>query len=112
MSSKTAVCNMALAHVGVSRYLSDVDSDTDMEATVCLRFIENVRKQTLREHTWPFATKVVTLGLLQEDPNDEWGYEYAYPSDCLYARRVLSGIRTDDRQSQVSYRIIRGEERI
>jgi hypothetical protein len=48
------------------------------------------------------------LAEIADDPTTEWAKSYGYPSDCLFFRRILSGIRTDNRQSQVPYIIVQG----
>jgi hypothetical protein len=59
----------------------------------------------LRDFAWPFCSAIADLGLVEEDPTDEWGYSYRYPADCLRIRRILSGERNDNRQERVSYKI-------
>jgi hypothetical protein len=80
-------------------------SENSQEAIACNRFYETARDATLRDHVWPFATKFAALGLVEEEPNDEWGYSYRYPSDCLNVRRILSGYRKDTRDTVVPYKI-------
>tara|TARA_R110002126_G_scaffold240379_3_gene383614 strand:+ start:140 stop:649 length:510 start_codon:yes stop_codon:yes gene_type:complete len=53
------------------------------------------------------ATTRVTLGLVQSDPNDEYQYEYRYPSDCQYIVRIVSGFITDNRQTELQFKIMR-----
>ena len=43
--------------------------------------------------------------MVESSPNDDWTYSYRYPSNCLRARKILSGIRNDTRQSRVSFEI-------
>jgi len=105
--SKVDIYNMALSHLGVG---SEVASTTEQseEARACNRFYDVARQQTLRSSPWPFATKIAALGLVQEDPNEEWAYSYQYPSDCLRVRRILSGIRNDAPENRIPYRIAYG----
>jgi hypothetical protein len=105
MASKTQVCNFALSHLGVGKRITDIDSESSLEADTCNLFYDDALDLVLREFEWPFATKIVTLGLVQENPTDEWAFSYRYPSDCLYLRRILSGRRNDSRQSQTPYRL-------
>lgn len=107
MSSDVEIANMALAHIGVGNFISNLATDDSDEADAVNSFLETVRAQTLRDFPWPFATKTATLGLVEEDPNDglEWGFSYGYPSDCLEARRIPSGVRMDTVVSRVPFRI-------
>ena len=107
---------MALSHIGAGD--SIVSLTTDVSATVdsVNAFLEITREQTLRDFPWPFATvtadsTLVTtaatnaFALVEEDPNDEWGFSYVYPTDCAEIRRIWSGLRQDVPGSRVPYRI-------
>lgn len=109
MNSSTEICNLALSHLGISKQIADIDSEKSNEARACRLFFETTRDMILRDFAWPFATKIVTLGLVETNPNDEWAYSYRMPSDCLFDRRILSGIRTDTQDSKIPYRIIQDE---
>lgn len=106
MASPTEISNLALSHLGIDKEIANLDTENSVEARACRRFYELARNATLRDHAWPFASKISELGLVEEDPNDEWGYSYRYPSDCLNFRRILSGMRNDSAQSRVPYKII------
>lgn len=106
MSSVVQICNLALSHLGSGKSIANIGTEKSQEAYACNSFYETARDAVLRDFAWPFATKIVSLGLVETDPNDEWGYSYGYPSDCLKARRILSGIRNDDRDSRVPFKLI------
>ena len=105
MSSPTVICNMALGHLGVGKEIAALTTENSQEARSCRRFYEMARDSVLEAYPWPFATKRVTLGLIEADPNDEWGYSYTYPSDCVAMRRILSGIRDDSVDTRTPYKI-------
>lgn len=104
--SKTEICNMALAHLGVGKPIADLDTDRDKTAQACRTFYETALRATLRDFAWPFATAFVDLSLISEDPTDEWNYSYGYPANCLKLRRILSGLRNDNRQSRIPYKFV------
>jgi len=104
MSSQIHICNMALSHIGIGKEIATLIEKSE-EANACNRFYETTVKQVFRDYPWPFSTKIAALGLLEENPNDEWLFSYAYPSDCLNARRILSGIRSDTRQSRSPFEV-------
>jgi hypothetical protein len=104
--SKVEVCNMALSHLGIGKTIGNLDTEKSQEAISCRLFFDRAMNATLRDCEWSFATKTVTLSLVEEDPTDEWAFSYRYPSDCKYFRRILSGIRNDSRQTKVSYRVV------
>lgn len=109
MSSKVQICNLALNHLGSGKSIANIDTEKSQEAYACRTFFDTARDAVLRDFTWPFASKIRSLGLVSESPSDEWDYSYEYPSDCLKARRILSGVRNDDRQSRVPFKIIYGD---
>jgi hypothetical protein len=49
------------------------------------------------------------LGLVEEDPTVEWAFSYRYPSNCLQLKRIFSGIRNDNQDSKIPFRISRDE---
>lgn len=95
---------MALSHLGISREVA-IDTENSAEANACRRFFDIARDASLQEFPWPFATKIDDLSLVEEDPNEEWGYSYRYPSDCFNLRRILSGTRIDTKDTRIPYRI-------
>lgn len=95
--SDVAICNVALSYVGVEREISSLDNPKSKEASLCKLHYDNARKEVLQEPgvNWSFAKRVVTLGLVEEDPTLEWAYSYRYPGSALKARRLISLIRPD-----------------
>lgn len=92
MATRLAISNMALAHIGVSRLLTAIDEDS-REAAIIEAFWETDLAYALRAFPWPFATRYATLTLHDgdsDDPvNEDWVYAYRYPTDCLFARRLV-----------------------
>lgn len=103
MASKVGTCNMALAHLGVLVTISNVDTEDSAEARVCRMFYEKTKNTCLTNFVWPFARKYKALSLVEEEPNDEWGFSYRYPNDCLFIQKILSGIRNDTLDSEVKF---------
>lgn len=110
MASSTEIANLALAHLGTGKQIASL-TERSAEAAACKKFFETARKATLRDFKWPIATKIAALGLVTEDgdtghPTDEYQYSYRLPSDCLFARRILSGTRNDTTSTRIHYRLI------
>ena len=106
MPSDTEIGNLALSHIGVSTEIQNLETDQSEEASALRRFYTPALEELERDFAWPFTTVLgAALGLVAEDPNDEWAYSYRYPSDCKMFRKILSGTRNDTRQSRVPYRI-------
>lgn len=106
MASIPEICNLAISHLGSSKEIANLDTEKSSEAAACRRFYETCRKTVLTAARWPFATKFITMALIETDPTAEWGFAYRYPSDCLQIRRLGSGIRIDTHNSRVPYKII------
>lgn len=104
-SSNTEICNLALSHLGTDKEISSL-TEKSAEARACNRLYEIVRDKVLADFPWPFATRVASLALVEEDPTEEWKYSYRYPTDAMQIHRILSGLRNDNRQSRAPYRIM------
>jgi len=109
-SSNTEICNLALSHIGIGKEIAILETEKSEEAAACRRFYDTAREITLRKFAWPFARKEAALGLIETltdtNADSEWTYSYRYPSDCIKAVRILSGVRKDTRQSRVPYKIL------
>jgi hypothetical protein len=103
--SDALICNMALGRIGVGARIEALSTDTTPEAVQCRSFYDISYASTLREFSWPFANKIVTMTLVQTSPDNEWGYSYRYPSDCLKIKRLMSGFRNDSRDTRVPFTI-------
>ena len=95
MSSQVQLCNLALDAAHARSSISSI-GESSAEGQACARHYEPALEAVLRSAHWNFARKQLTLSLLKDatkTPPDSvpqpWSYEYAYPSDCLRARRVL-----------------------
>lgn len=107
MASLTEICNLALGHLGSSNTVANADTENSAEAKTFRRFYETVRNATLRDFNWPFATKFEALALIEEDPTEEWGFSYQYPTDCILMQRLLSGNRNESEAERIAYKIAR-----
>ena len=106
MLSSTDIANMALGHLGVGKQISNIETEKSEDARSCKQFFNTTIQSMLRDFPWPFATVIQSLELVETDPNDEWGYSYRYPSNCLNVKRILSGSRNDTRLNRVPYKIV------
>lgn len=102
MTDVLSIWNQAISFCGVS---DEVQSETEntANANACRRFYEQDRDEMLEDYAWTFAKVTLTLALVSNDPTTEWLYAYAYPSNCLQIRRILSDVRNETRQSRVPY---------
>lgn len=105
MSSETAICNLALSHLGQSDEINNIITEKSAAAQACRRFYDVARDATLGDFSWPFATKYEALNLVATTPTIEWGYSYRKPVDCLFARRIVSGFRNETAQTRIAYKM-------
>lgn len=108
MASRTEIANMALGFIGIGLTISNLDSESSAEARACRRYYDTARDMCLRRYPWQFATTILALGLIEEDPNEEWGYSYQVPSDCVKFIRIIPVQRNETRQSRVPFKLAYG----
>ena len=89
------ICNLALLHAGSTKFIDALTEQSD-EAEVCSLSYEQARDFVLEDYPWPFATRYAALGLVEATPNDDWDFSYRYPSDCVFARRLVSSLGRRD----------------
>lgn len=94
-ASIVTICNQALDRIGHTEPIGAI-TDESAGAQACNRWYTQCRDEVLRAHRWPFANRIATLALVEEDPSDEWGYSYRLPADCLRARRFVSALGDSD----------------
>jgi hypothetical protein len=96
MASVVDICNLALSNLGDTATIASIDPpEGSAQAEHCSRFYPVARDSLLEMHTWSFATKRVTLALLNSGW-PEWDYEYAQPSDAVNIVAVIPPDSTDD----------------
>jgi len=105
MATNTEIVNLALTHIGIGKEIGNLSTEQSEEASAGRRVYDTALAIIVRDASWPFLTRIESLALVEEGPNTEWAYSYRYPSNCKNMRRLLSGIRNDNRQVRVSYRI-------
>lgn len=81
-ATSTNIANLALHSLGVSRITSL--SDDSEQARVLNDIYEHIRDEMMEIHPWNFSI-VYSDSLAQndDDPNFDYDYSYALPSDCL-----------------------------
>ena len=105
MAYNTEVANLALGHIGVNKEIDDIETEQSREAKAVRRYWDICLEQVLRDHPFGFATKVASLNLVEEDPNTDWLFSYRYPSDCLFVRKLLSGVNITTPNDPIDYKL-------
>ncbi|MHB1098093.1 MAG: hypothetical protein ACYCZR_00935 [Burkholderiales bacterium] len=89
------ICNMALGHLGHTKFIATL-AERSLAANLCDLYYEPARDFALEDFPWPFATKYLTLGLVEDFTDDtnphDWNYSYRYPDDCVFARRLVTSL--------------------
>jgi hypothetical protein len=101
LSTRLQITNQALAKLGHTRFITDLDEAT-AEGYTAAELWDAALRTSLRHWDWPFATKYAGgadavdgyMNLIDgsaSDPTvaDEWVFAYRYPIDCLHARRIV-----------------------
>ena len=83
----TEICNLALNHIG-REHIASLDEDTEAARTCKLHY-DLQRKVLLRAYTWSFAKKYTKLAEI-DTKTPGWKYTYAYPNDCVMARKIYN----------------------
>lgn len=93
--SEVQIANLALARIGVNRFIASL-SEASIEAVTCNLCLPLARDATLRDVAWAFADTWADLQLVSEDPEREWVDYYRMPSDCMRVRRIPLGAARGD----------------
>jgi hypothetical protein len=99
------MANLAISHLGQGKEIANVETEKSSEAATMRRLQPVVIEMFLKNFPYSFCNVTVALNLVESDPNDEWSFSYRVPTDCLKPIRILSGIRNDNRQTRVPYKI-------
>lgn len=115
--SQVQIVNMSLSQLGVTDFIASMD-EASIPAQVASVFYEPTRDFALADVDWPFASRQIRLGLLDEveqsvsgafadafsdafntgqvvsetrtfiNTSTKWTYAYMYPHDCLRFREI------------------------
>ena len=87
----TDICNMALNHIG-RESIASLHEETEAART-CKIHYDMQRRVLLRAYNWSFAKKTDKLALIDKKVPG-WGFVYAYPPDCVQARKIFNETNT------------------
>jgi hypothetical protein len=85
-AATTEIANLALSHLGARR-LTELDTDTTVEAQACRLHYTRVRDALLRRMPWNFATKRAAV-VYSSSPISDWVSSWTLPADCVRVLRV------------------------
>ncbi len=104
MTDVVSVYNLALSLCGNSDEVQ-LETENTANANACRRFYAQDVEEMIEDFQYPFLKVTVALALVETDPTNEWGFAYAYPSDCRTMGRIQGLLRNETRQSRVPYLI-------
>jgi hypothetical protein len=88
---------LALSHLGDDATIVNLDPpEGSAQAEQAALFYPIARDALLEMYPWNFALRRTTLALLDEDPNTQWRYAYALPSNVLAVFAVQGAEDADD----------------
>lgn len=90
-ATDVSIINMALAHVGWTQFITARSQLLNQTAVLNL-FYDQAVEYALEDFAWGFARRYVTLGLVEEDPNDDWTFSYRYPTGTAKVRRIVTSL--------------------
>jgi hypothetical protein len=100
--------NLALLSIGQSKTITSLSEATRQGFAGALIY-DHEFCATLRAFPWPFATKYLALtlvdGTADEATNDDWQYAYAYPEDCVFARRLVPALKRQYDPEPIEFRV-------
>jgi len=91
--SPVEICNLALARIGISMFISALDEASN-EASVMNMVYGPTLERLLSEMPWNFATRYAELQDIGTPPGS-WLYRFQYPNDCLRIRRIYAETPSD-----------------
>ncbi len=103
----TAV-NLALAKIGVSKTITTL-ADQSREARTASLIYDHEYEGALRSYPWAFATKYLNLTLHSGTSTvpavGDFQYAYVYPSDCMFARRIVTTMKRQFDAAPIPFRV-------
>jgi len=90
------IFNLALTRLGVTRNAASVDPELSFVSLWPRLNFADERDFVLRDFPWAWATAyaipALVTGSETSPANGDWIYAYTYPSDCLFLRRIVTGL--------------------
>jgi hypothetical protein len=97
------ICNLTMDLLN-QETINQLDPPSNKSERLCARWYDQVRRATLRKHTWNFAIKRVSLAAMSEVPAFGYSAKFQLPTD--YLRMVSIGER---HEHEVDYEVENGE---
>lgn len=105
MPVKVDIYNMAAARIGVfDSAIASVDESLKIVRLLNF-FYDQAVDYVLADFPWKFAERRILLASLGTPPVN-WGYRYAYPTDCVSARYItVPGLRNPRSDQRIPFQV-------
>lgn len=97
MTTKTNIGNMALSNISATGLVSNIDTDTSINAKTLRIYYEPALRYVLEDVDWNFATGRQALAKLEETAPADWAFVYTLPADCVKPREIYTSTRRTQR---------------
>lgn len=105
MSTEVEICNRAIADCMSQETIASFTENSSV-ALACRMFYAVCRDELLTDYQWSFATKRVLLAKVGDELVTNWGFCYAYPTDCLDIQYLVApGQRRPAADSAIPYEV-------
>lgn len=104
MLNQAEIANLALGRLGVTLTITDVDTDESQQGKIVRRHWKTSLEYLLEHYQWGFATAYESLALVEENPNDSFGFSYRCPADCVIIRLIGTSSDLADREDYIDER--------
>lgn len=106
----TLICNMALSSIGVSVYVSNIETERSKAASVCKLLYDQARDLVLEQFDWDFARRNRKLALSQSTFSG-WAFAYTYPTDCIRPHAIINPMaRNQTADQRIPFKTITDDE--
>jgi hypothetical protein len=90
IESETSLANMALSKIGAAR-ITDIDSDTSVQAIQCQLHFDQTRDALLRSFEWNFAIAQAPLSEDSSTPTFHYDHQFLLPDDFIRVTKNYDG---------------------
>ena len=103
--TKEEIYNLTLSTLLLSEEVIEISTTKSNNVKILNRFYNIAFQSTLQDLDLDSLSQPITLELIEELPEDHvWDYAYKYPTNCVFFRRIESGVATDNRSTHIAKR--------
>jgi hypothetical protein len=107
--TKPQIYNLALSALLLAKEVDNTETDTSNEVRVLNIHWNTAFESTLQDLDLDSLMTPITLELIEELDEGPWAYVYKYPTNCIFLRKIQSGIETDNAATHIA-KVVRPHE--